>query len=294
MMFKVVNQALSNYSRYVPDDKATKVIEWAMQAELGYLAVKRALKGGFSHDPTSPIDWDRDGAMMVMHHDIVAKTEYASNSPVDMDRKRAMEQMIKEKEGKLYSSRMPDIFKVTPTAYKVQDFVALINIDHGGFDKGHRVIKLPFIPTELNYNSESVFAAIKPIGRNTSKYHFTGSEDKLEFEIDWHSFSETRQDVIYQCREVEALSKSDGYSNPPPRVMLQWGSDNVLFKDHLFVVLSAPYKMSLFSKANVNQSNGQIDRKNMLPIQATQKVTLARISSTSLTTQDIQHVSIND
>jgi len=181
-------------------------------------------------------------------------------------------------------------FKTPIGASIVEDYVAIIDIDYQGYNSGHRVIKLPYIPKELNYNSDSNYAVIKPIGRNTSRYHFVGSEDKIEFEIDWHSTDPSRLDVISKCRMIEALSKSDGYDAPPHRVLLQWGSNSVLFQDHIFVVLNAPYRLVQFNKAQVNQGSGVIERTDMLPVQAYQKVTLARISSTNLTKNDIEYV----
>jgi hypothetical protein len=181
-------------------------------------------------------------------------------------------------------------FKTPVGASRVDDYVALIDIDYDGYNEGYRVIKFPFIPKELDYNSDSSYAIIKPMGRNTSRYHFMGSEDRLEFEIDWHSVDQSRMDVISKCRMVEALSKGDGYNKPPHRVILQWGQNSVLFQDHVFVVMSAPYRMTHFNKAQVNQSTGSVERTNMLPIQAYQKVTLARISSVNLTKNDIEYV----
>ena len=174
----------------------------------------------------------------------------------------------------------------------LSDYVAIINIDKGGRSKGLEIIKLPFVPKELSYNTESTFATIKPIGANNPRYHYTGSEDKLEFEIDWLSFDEDRRDVITQCRKIEALSKADGYRNSPPRVLIQWGKFGFLFEGIHFIVLSAPYRMTQFSKGHVN-SQGVVQRTHMLSVQAYQKVTLARISSKNLSTNDIEFVANN-
>lgn len=181
--------------------------------------------------------------------------------------------------------------KFTPNTQrqKLDDYIAIIDLDSKGPDKGYEVIKLPFVPRELSYNSESTFAAIKPMGRNTPLYHFTGSEDKLEFEIDWYAHDWGRREVIEKCRKIEALSKADGYTHSPHRVKLMWGKDDVLFGDHEFIVIAAPYKLSNFNKGNIN-ANGNIESTYMLPIQAYQNVTLARISSTSLTSIDIQRI----
>lgn len=169
-----------------------------------------------------------------------------------------------------------------------EDFITIIDIDALGPNKGIRYIKLPFIPKEMAWNSETSYVAIKPMGRNNPKYHYTGGEDKLEFEIDWHSFDSSREDVIRNCRAIEALSKGDGYSNPPHRVMIQWGWQNILFRDIIFIITSAPYRLTQFNKSQ-KDSIGVVDTA-MLPIQAYQKVTLARITTKNLTSNEIQLV----
>lgn len=171
----------------------------------------------------------------------------------------------------------------------VQDAVYLIVKESWGNIKAGTGIRFPFFPKELNWESDSAFGAIKPIGRNTSRYHFTGSEDRLEFEVDWHSFSEDRQDVIRDCRLVESLSKSDGYEKSPPIVLLKWGDQDHLFRNMEFIVVSAPYKLTQFNKAQ--QINKQTQLTHSMPIQAYQRVTLARVSSVNLTTKDIQYTS---
>jgi hypothetical protein len=170
----------------------------------------------------------------------------------------------------------------------IEESISIIDLDSNGPDKGYRVITLPFIPRELNWNSDSNFVAIKPIGRNNPKFHYTGSEDNLEFEIDWHSFDNNRDDVIRNCRIIEALSKGDAYNNPPHRVLLKWGSEDVLFKDMVFLVTSAPYKLTHFNKAQF--LNNRLQKTAMLPKQAIQKVTLARITSNNLSSKDIELV----
>lgn len=171
----------------------------------------------------------------------------------------------------------------------LNDFVAIIDIDAGGYNKGYKTIKLPFIPRELNYDPQSTFAAIKAIGRNTAKYQYTGSEDILEFEIDWYAHDYERREVIENCRKIEALSKSDGYNGDPHRVMLLWGDGDVLFKDHIFLVLSAKYRLTNFNKGYLNNKK-EIVNTNMLPIQAYQTVRLGRISSYNLTKNAIEYV----
>lgn len=176
-----------------------------------------------------------------------------------------------------------------PRGTTLSNSVSIIDIDADGPNKGFNTIKLPFIPRELNYNSESSFAAIKPIGSNNPRYHYTGAEDKLEFEIDWHSFDNDRRDVISQCRKIEALSKADGYTGSPHRVILQWGSSGYLFDGMEFIVLAAPYRMTQFSNGHIN-SDGSLQLTHAMPVQAYQKVTLARITSHNLNKVEIEYV----
>ena len=184
-------------------------------------------------------------------------------------------------------------FNLTNANQALSDGVSIIDIDANGFNKGTEIIKLPFIPKELNYNTESNFAAIRPIGSNTPRYHFTGAEDKLEFEIDWHSLEENRMDVITKCRKLESLAKADGYNGPPHRVILQWGESNLLFADHVFQVIAAPYRLVQFSNGHIG-SNKLLKTTNMYPVQAYQKVTLARISSNNLSKLDIESTQFTD
>jgi len=137
-------------------------------------------------------------------------------------------------------------------------------------------VELPFVPRELSYSMSSKFVGIATLGRNNPYYQFTGSEDTLTFEIDWFSNQPNRKDVINNCRWMEALTKSDGYLNPPHRVILSWGSDNLLWQDDIWVVTAAPYRLTDFNrgyrkvmrdKVRINP-RGEFISTSMLPQQA--------------------------
>jgi len=265
-----LDKALSKYTRWAPSQPVIKLVQWSLDARRAIILGKRLASGNlFGHDGP---DTRRQPQFEKVQEEIAIKQESRTDYSTDI---------------------RGHSFKTTEGASKVNDYVSIIDIDFGGYNKGHRQIKLPFIPTELSYNPDSVFAAIKPIGRNNAKYHYTGSEDKLEFEIDWHSFTQSRDDVISKCRMIEALSKGDGYNNPPHRVILQWGTNDILFKDYIFLVISASYWFLHFNKAQVNQQSGIIERTNMLPIQAYQKVILARVTRTNLLSNEIEYVASN-
>ena len=140
-------------------------------------------------------------------------------------------------------------------------------------------IKLPFVPRELRYTPDSHFKAIASMGRNNPFYHFTGSEDTLEFEIDWFAEKDSRHDVILNCKWVGSSSKNDGYELEPPAVILHWNSS--LFSDSLWLVVAAPYRLLDFQA-----------HRSMLPQQAYQQVTLKRVTLTNLRRREIQSITV--
>ena len=71
--------------------------------------------------------------------------------------------------------------------------------------------------------------------------------------------------------------------------MIQWGYEDKLFRNHTFIVLSAPYRLVQFNKAQMDKY-GNIITTAMLPVQAYQKVTLARITSYNLSYSEIQQL----
>lgn len=183
---------------------------------------------------------------------------------------------------------------VTPEPSEVniargKDTITLIDVDFKD-DRGKRgysKIVLPFVPRELSYQPSSKFVGIATIGRNNPHYHFTGSEDSLQFDIDWFSDEPDRKDVINSCRWVEALTKGDAYDEPPHRIILEWGSMNHLFKGSVWIVTDAPYTLSDFVSSYRDNKTGEIVRVGMLPQQAMQKVTLKRITKGNLTSREI-------
>lgn len=132
---------------------------------------------------------------------------------------------------------------------------------------------LQTIPKEIRNNIESTWVAIASMGRNNPFYHFTGSEDTIEFEITWYCQQESRQDVIKKCKWLESLTKNDGYDNKPPEVKFIFGD---LYKDSKFIVTKAPYSLGLFSRPYM-----------MMPTLAIQQITLKRITEDNRKRTDI-------
>jgi len=267
------NSLWSKYHTYIPSKQASKGIQWSLDARRSTIFFRRAGEGvlvgaGAPNTREQPqftserqnIQARQEASKLGDGPNTTTHTKFITN-PVHPDK------IVQE----------------------LEDYVAIIDLDAKGPDNQYEVIRLPFIPRELEYNSESAFAAIKPMGRNNPKYHFTGAEDKLEFEIDWHAFDWGRREVIENCRKIESLSKADGYTFRPHHVKLMWGRENVLFSKHIFIVLAAPYRLTQFNKGNIN-ANGNLESTYMLPIQAYQKISLGRITSNNLSKVEVEFV----
>lgn len=150
-------------------------------------------------------------------------------------------------------------------------------LEHGIYiidlDSGEK-LGLMGIPKELEYNPESSWATLKPFGKNTPNYHFTGAEDTLELELSWFAQEENRLDVMKKVKWLEAMSKADGDLGRPHLAGLVWGE---LFKKSKWLIFSAAYKLTSFD--STNGAN--------VPLAATQKLVLKRYQRDNRTTAQI-------
>jgi len=279
----IIKNPFTDYHTIPPPKPVRRVIQWSLNARRATIFFRRMKAQGVSEEAALLGATSEEFKLFGTH-----SPNTREHSEITPYRK----ELEKKKEGVIEVAPNVNIHtKFFPNIQdkSLEDYVAIIDLDSKGPDNQYEVIRLPFIPKELAYNSESVFATIKPMGRNNPFYHFTGSEDKLEFEIDWCAFDWGRREVIENCRKIEALSKADGYNFGPHRVKLLWGKENVLFSDHDFIVLAAPYRMTQFNKGNVN-ADGTIESTHMLPIQAYQKVILGRITRDNLSKVEVEYV----
>jgi len=171
----------------------------------------------------------------------------------------------------------------------VSDSISIIDIDYvpetDDASRFYKAVTLPFIPSKLDYSAKSNFVGVPSFGRNNPYYHYMGSEDILKFKIDWFSALNSRRDVIFYCRWLEALTKGDGYTNVPHRIKLSWGEENLLFEDSTWIVTAAPYQLTDFIGSY--KKGGVINKVGLLPQQAFQDVVLKRITDHNLTTSEI-------
>jgi len=160
-----------------------------------------------------------------------------------------------------------------------RDWITFIDIDHtrdGVAQKSYDYITIPTIPNEIEHASESSLQALASFGRNNPFYQYTGSEDTLSFTIDFYSKVASKDDVIYWCRWLEAMSKADGYKGGLHRILLKWGKADRLFVGSTWFI----------SKANYKMSNFQV-HKSLLPAQAFMDITLVRVVDHNRTTPEI-------
>jgi len=217
--------------------------------------------------------------------------------------KRLKQSNNKTRESQGYTFEQKGSKHITKITGLNTDSISIINIDGNpiGFGQdaltNYDYIELPFVPSELDYSTSSKFVGIATLGRNNPYYQFTGSEDTLQFDIDWFSKDPLRRDVINNCRWLEALTKGDAYLAPPPRIVLSWGNDNLLWGNYIWIVTSASFKLSNFNrgyrKVIINNSNGitkkQFINTNLLPQQAYQTIVLKRLTNINLTTNQIKN-----
>lgn len=171
-----------------------------------------------------------------------------------------------------------------------KEYISIVDLDYKPHDhdatKFYDKLNLPFVPVELDYRPDSSFVGIASFGRNNPFYQFTGSEDTLTFNIDWYTNRQDRQDVIFNCRWVEALTKGNGYNETPHRIKLVWGKNNLLWADSVWQVVAAPYRLKEFNRGYKDRSNNFVST-NMLPQAAMQNVTLKRITQDNTSFRDI-------
>jgi len=153
-------------------------------------------------------------------------------------------------------------------------------------ERKYQYLELPFIPDEVNMDPSSTFKAIASPGRNNPHYHYSGSEDTLEFTVQWFAKQEDRKDVIQNCRWLEALTKADGYSEDPHRVRIMWGRNATLFDKDQWLLVHAPYKLSQFINGYKGKQ-GDFVSTDLLPQMAEQKLTFKRVARTNRTAKEI-------
>jgi len=198
-------------------------------------------------------------------------------------------QVVKYSDTELISPKPwvePESKKVTegrtgPTHKPARSNIFLVNLET------EERVKLPWIPQTISMDPSSKLVAMPSIGRNTPFYHYTGSEDTLEFIIDWFFTDDiSRKAAIHNATKIEAFSKSNGYETAPPRIKIVWGGSNI-FKNSIWLLEQAPYRLSNWVDHVWNKELKELTSYKLLPQQINQEVKFKRVSKHNLSTEDI-------
>lgn len=154
----------------------------------------------------------------------------------------------------------------------------------------YQYIVLQNRPLSFDFRGETTWATIKSMGRNTPMYHYTGSEDIVQFNVSWYCDDpDNPAEVLTKCRLLESWSKSNAYQAAPPILQIQWGNSDT-FEGHYYILTSATYSLSNFRNASRQRMRGSVDIRedlNLYPATATQELIFKRVSSYSLSYEDI-------
>lgn len=272
-MAKYVPKVVAGFSNYVPSNDIEELSSYASKAMRAKIIADRYTRG-FERAEVN-------GGPDAYEYESANKTEKQT------ERQKVIqpENLIFNEGYTFEEAGIRTVSKEIP-----KDFIAIVDID----TEPARYIKLPFVPGVLEFKPESNFVGLASFGRNNPFYQYTGSEDTLSFTIDWHSNTQSREDVIFYCRWLESLTKANGYESRPHRVMVVWGggSDDpsyskLLGPDNKWLLVSAPYTLTQFNRGYRDPETGEVINTNMLPQQAIQNVVFKRLAEHNYTTEDI-------
>lgn len=135
-------------------------------------------------------------------------------------------------------------------------------------------IAFQFMPENVQKQRSAKIATIDVVGRNNSRYQFTGGEDKLSFTLDFFSDEESREDVKRKVNFLESLAMNDGGVGPARNVKIVMGK---LFRNEVWIVSSVDTSYSNFD-----------NRFSYLPIRAQVKINLILDPSKNRRIKDVR------
>jgi hypothetical protein len=97
-------------------------------------------------------------------------------------------------------------------------------------------LEFQFIPEELAWERVGTWVNVPITGRNNSKKHLTGGEDKLTFQIDFSGImAQDSRFCIKQVSWLQSLTVMDGFAGIARNVKLVWGESD-LFRHKIWIV----------------------------------------------------------
>lgn len=191
----------------------------------------------------------------------------------------------------IYKHTSPETKNITEPRRRVNSEIFIIKLQPWNKKEPYISLALPFVPSSLDWDSRIETHGVMSLGRNNpSNFHFTGAEDKLEFEIDWFfttgegsslDTKEYRKRAMDNAKKLVSFSKANGYKNPPSSIMLVWGgvvkgSNIRIFEKDLWVITNIKSNLSEFYRPY-----------SLVPQQIKQTITLEKMATKNPTTLDI-------
>lgn len=140
-------------------------------------------------------------------------------------------------------------------------------------------LEFQFIPEELNWDRTGSWVNIPITGRNNSKKHLTGGEDRLTFQLDFSGImAQDPRHCIQQLSWLQSLTVMDGFAGVPRNVKLVWGGSD-LFRYKIWVVKRVGGKMLNFSSYyDLNPQQALIDIEMELDPQENTRLNSVRLA----------------
>lgn len=111
-------------------------------------------------------------------------------------------------------------------------------------------LEFQFIPEELNWDRTGNWVNVPITGRNNSRKHLTGGEDRLQFQMDFSGImAQDPRYCIQQLSWLQSMTVMDGFAGIPRNVKLVWG-DSELFRHKIWVIKRVGGKLLNFSSYN--------------------------------------------
>jgi hypothetical protein len=108
-------------------------------------------------------------------------------------------------------------------------------------------LEFQFVPEELNWERTGNWVNIPITGRNNSRKHLTGGEDKITFQLDFSGImAQNPRLCIEQLSWLQSLTVTDGFAGIPRNVKLVWGESD-LFRHKIWIMRRVGGKMLNFS-----------------------------------------------
>lgn len=134
-------------------------------------------------------------------------------------------------------------------------------------------MEVQYVPEKLGNDLTADYGVIKIVGRNNSLRHYTGGDERLSLDLDFHSEAYNREDVIKKCSWLKSISVNNGYDDPPERIRVTFGK---VFQKEIWLIESVNISYEQFESVN-----------GFLPIQAYVKLNLVLDTSRNRTRRDI-------